>query len=115
MSTRPIATTNRLLLTTGSRVTNTGLRWNADHTRTVDQGGSPSLIEPVSGTITLRALSGPVTRVSAVALDGAGRAIGAPIVARESAGNWVLPIGTPVTTWYVVTVDRIVLRGAKNP
>ncbi|HEV7994091.1 MAG TPA: hypothetical protein VGP25_19850 [Gemmatimonadaceae bacterium] len=101
-----IATSGRLLLTAGSRVTNTGLQWNAEHTRTVEQGGSPSLIEPVVGTITLRGLRGAVARVSAVALDGAGRPIGVPIVATRTTAGWVLPIGAPATTWYVVSVLR---------
>jgi hypothetical protein len=102
----PIARARRLLLTAGARVTNTGLQWNADRTRTTQQGGAPSLIEPVTGTVTLRALSGPVRGVSARALDGAGKPIGAPIVARRSAGGWELPIGAPTTTWYLLRVDR---------
>jgi hypothetical protein len=103
---KPIASASRLLLTAGSRVTNTGLQWNADRTRTAQQGGAPSLIEPVTGTVTLRGLSGRVRSVSAVALDGAGKAVGAPIVARRTQAGWVLPIGAPVTTWYLVRVER---------
>jgi hypothetical protein len=52
----PLARCSRMLLTAGSRVTNTGLKWNETRTRTADQGGSPSLIEPVTGTITLKDL-----------------------------------------------------------
>jgi len=103
---KAISSAGRLLLTAGSRVTNTGLEWNADRTRTTQQGGAPSLIEPVRGTVTLRGLAGGVRRVSAVALDGAGKAIGAPVVARRTATGWELPIGAPVTTWYLVRVDR---------
>jgi hypothetical protein len=106
MDARPIALSRKMLLTTGSRVTNTGLKWNPDRTRTLDQGGPPSLIEPVTGTITLRQLTGRVTGVSAVALDGAGKPIGAPIAARRTSAGWVLPIGRPVTAWYVVSVTR---------
>jgi hypothetical protein len=102
----PIARARRLLLTAGARVTNTGLQWNADRTRTTQQGGAPSLIEPVTGTVTLRALSGPVRGVSATALDGAGKPIGAPIAGRRTSDGWELPIGAPVTTWYLVRVDR---------
>jgi hypothetical protein len=102
----PIASARRLLLTAGARVTNTGLQWNADRTRTTQQGGAPSLIEPVTGTVTLRALSGPVRGVSATALDGAGKPTGPPIMARRTAAGWELPIGAPTTTWYLVRVDR---------
>jgi hypothetical protein len=106
MDAQPIASASRLLLTAGSRVTNTGLQWNADRTRTTQQGGAPSLIEPVRGTVTLRGLAGRVRGVSAVALDGAGKAIGAPIAAKRTPAGWVVPIGAPVTTWYLVRVDR---------
>jgi hypothetical protein len=87
-------------------VSNTGLQWNADRTRTAQQGGAPSLIEPVTGTVTLRGLTGAVSGVSAVALDGAGKAVGTPIVARRAAAGWVLPIGATTTTWYLVRVER---------
>ena len=106
MESKPIASASKLLLSAGSRVTNTGLVLSPDRTRTVSQGGPPSLIEPVMGTITLRALSGAVTAVTVAALDGAGKPIGAPIQAARSASGWTFPIGTPVTTWYVVSVAR---------
>ena len=106
MEPRPIASASRLLLTTGSRVTNTGLQWNPERTRVAQQGGPPSLIETVAGTVTLRALTGRVRGVSATALDGAGKSIGAPITARRTAAGWELPLGAPVTTWYLVRVDR---------
>jgi hypothetical protein len=101
----PISRAGRMLLSAGSRVSNTGLQWNPERTRTVEQGGSPSLIEPVTGKVVLRNLDGALA-VTAAALDGAGNAIGAPIVATKSAAGWTLPIGNPVTTWYVVSVRR---------
>lgn len=94
-----------MLLTTGSRVSNTGMKWNDTHTRVANQGESPSLIEPVTGTVVLRGLEGAVA-VSAAALDGAGRPMGEAIRAKKQAGGWALPIGDPVTTWYVVSVKR---------
>jgi hypothetical protein len=105
MDAQPIARADRLLLTAGSRVSNTGLRWNPERTRTVDQGGPPSLIEPVSGTVTLRDIVG-ARSVSVTALDGAGKAIGVPIPATRSSAGWTFPIGVPVTTWYVISVRR---------
>ena len=44
--------------------------------------------------------------VTASALDGAGRPIGEHIPAKKTAAGWALPIGSPVTTWYVVSVHR---------
>jgi len=100
---KPIAQSSRMLLTAGSRVSNTNLKWNEVHTRTASQGESPSLIEPVTGTVMLRGIAKAAT-VSAAALDGAGRPIGEPIQARKTADGWALPIGSPVTTWYVISV-----------
>ncbi len=93
-----------MLLNACSRVENTDEKWNDAHT-TLGRGGqghSPTLIEPVSGTVTLRGLEGAKS-VSAVALDGSGKPIGSPIAAKKTADGWELPIGDPVTTWYVVS------------
>jgi hypothetical protein len=95
----------RMLLTAGSRVTNTGLKWNEAHTRTANQGESPSLIEPVSGTVMLRAVQS-AKAVTASALDGAGHPLGEPIQAKKTPAGWALPVGNPVTTWYVISVRR---------
>ena len=105
MDAKPLSQSARMLLTAGSRVTNTGLKWNDAHTRTTNQGESPSLIEPVTGTVVLHDIQA-AKAVSASALDGAGHPIGGPIQAKKTAAGWVLPIGNPVTTWYVVSVRR---------
>lgn len=102
---KPLARAGKMLLTAGSRVSNTGMKWNDTRTRVQNQGGSPSLIEPVSGTITLRNIAG-ATGLSALALDGAGKPIGDAVEARKMADGWVLPIGDPATTWYVISVRR---------
>jgi hypothetical protein len=94
-----------MLLTAGSRVTNTGMKWNDAHTRLVNYGGSPTLIEPVTGTVTLRNLE-KARGVSVAALDGAGKPVGETILARKTKDGWVFPIGVPVTTWYVVSIRR---------
>jgi len=103
MDSKPLAQSDKMLLTAGSRVTNTGMKWNDFGTALTDQGGSPTLIEPVSGTITLRNLQ-TATAVTATALDGAGHALGEPIPGKRTPGGWTLAIGDPVTTWYVITV-----------
>ncbi len=102
---KPLAQSGKMLLTAGSRVSNTGLKWNEARTRAQSQGGPPSLIEPVSGTVTLRNLD-QAAAVSMSALDGAGKPIGEAIQAKKTADGWVLPLGDPVTTWYVVSVRR---------
>ena len=105
MDGKSLAESGRMLLTAGSRVANTGMKWNESHTRVINQGESPTLIEPVTGTITLRKLRSAQS-VSAIALDGSGCQLGKPIQARNTAAGWVLPIGNPVTTWYIVSVTR---------
>ena len=105
LDTRPLARAERMLLTTGSRVTNTNLKWNEARTRTSNQGESPSLIEPVTGAVTLRNLQGAKS-VTAQPLDGAGRALGAPLAAQKTPDGWTLTLGDPVTTWYTIHVTR---------
>jgi len=104
LDSKPIARSDKMLLTAASRVANTNMKWN--ETRTRAQGGeSPSLIEPVAGTITLRNLES-VRAVSITARDGAGRPLGDAIAGKKTAEGWALPLGDPVTTWYVVSVRR---------
>jgi hypothetical protein len=105
LDSRPISNSARLLLTAAVRVENTGMKWNERRTHLTVQGGSPTLIEPVTGKIILRNLNG-ATGVSARALDGSGRPIGEPIVAAKSGATWEIPVGEPVTTWYEVSVKR---------
>lgn len=102
---RPLARAGRMLLTAGSRVSNTNLKWNEARTRTSNQGESPSLIEPVAGTIVLRNLEGAKS-VTAAPLDGAGRPLPDMLTARKTAEGWALTLGSPVTTWYLVKVGR---------
>jgi len=104
LDSRPVAQAERMLLVTGARVANTGMKWNANGTAS-NQGGPPSLVEPVTGTITLRDLQG-ATAVAATALDGAGLPLGSPIQANKTAAGWALPVGDPVTTWYLVAVKH---------
>jgi hypothetical protein len=104
MDNKPIARSDKMLLTMGSRVSNTGLKWNEARTRATG-GESPSLIEPVTGTVLLRGLAAAKS-IGAAALDGSGHPIGAPIAATKNAKGWALPVGSPVTTWYVISVKR---------
>jgi hypothetical protein len=101
----PISRASKLLLTAGSRVENQGMQWNPRRSNLSEWGGSPTLIEPVAGRITLRGLDRAKT-VSAQPLDGSGQPMGDLIRAAKNAEGWEIPLGTPVTTWYEVTVKR---------
>jgi hypothetical protein len=102
---QPVAHSARLLLVAGARVVNTGMTWNAGHTGPAAWGASPTLIEPVTGHITLRGLTG-ASAVTAQPLDGAGQPLGQPIQAAQEGDAWEIPVGTPATTWYAVAVQR---------
>ena len=102
---KPLARSDKMLLTAGSRVTNTNIQWNGVAPRPTSFGESPALIEPVTGTVILRNLQG-ATAVSATALDGSGKPLGAAVPGKKTADGWAVAIGDPVTTWYVVEVKR---------
>jgi hypothetical protein len=102
---KPIAESGKLLLTAGVRVENTDMTWDANRTHTARQGHSPSLIEPVTGQIILRNLDS-VSSVSAIPLDGSGKALRDPIAAEKTEAGWSLTVGDPATTWYLVKVQH---------
>ena len=101
---KPISESDLMLLTTSSRVKNTGSEWNERRSVTKKWGEPPSLIDPVRGWIQLRDLRGPVG-VEATALDGAARPIGT-IKGRLIETGWEIPIGTVPTTSYLIRVHR---------
>jgi hypothetical protein len=105
LESEPISRASRLLLTLGSRVENEGMRWNDRRSNLAEWGGSPTLIEPVVGRITLRSLDRAKT-VSAQPLDGSGQPMGERVRAEKKTQGWEFPLGKTVTTWYEVTVGR---------
>jgi hypothetical protein len=105
MDDKPIATSSRLLLVAGGPVENAGQAWNTAGTDVTAWGKSPTLVETVQGSITLRQLQG-ARAVSVQPLDGAGQPFGASVEAIGSGGDWKTKIGDKVTTWYQITVAR---------
>jgi hypothetical protein len=102
---QPIASSSKLLLVTGGPVENSGQTWNAAGTDVTAWGGSPTLVEQVKGTITLR----KIQRARAVgfqAIDGAGQPLGPPVQATADGDDWKISIGDTTTTWYLITVER---------
>jgi hypothetical protein len=102
---KPISQSSKMLLIAGGRVENTGQRWNSEGTDVTNWGGSPTLIEPVVGTLILRHLE-PARTVQLQAIDGSGQPIGPTVSAIRAGGNWKIPLGGTVTTWYELTVSR---------
>jgi hypothetical protein len=102
---QPIAQSSHLLLVAGARAVNSGMVWNSAHTALEQWGNSPTLIEPVTGRISLRGLYGAIS-VLVQPLDGAGHLLGQPISATQAGDAWQITLGTPATTWYFVTIER---------
>jgi hypothetical protein len=102
---KPIAQSAKLLLTACGRVANTGMRWDAKR-RTLEQWGKPpACVEPVAGSVILRNLEGAKT-VTALPLDGAGRAMGQAFPATGADAGWAVPLGKLPTVWYLLSVSR---------
>ncbi len=109
---RPIADSARLLLVTGARVANTGMRWADETRRSLGDawGSGPTRIEPVLGSVGLRGLSA-AEHVSLQPLDPAGQPQGDPLPFQPSSqGTSVSLPGT--TPWYVIDVMRGISAGA---
>ena len=102
---KPITASSRMLLVAGGTVQNSGQTWNSAHTDVSNFGGSPTLIDPIKGSVTLRGLVG-AHAVTVKALDGAGQPLGQAVQATGKGGSWTLPLGSPVSTWYLVSVQR---------
>jgi len=102
---KPISQSSKLLLIAGGRVENTGQRWNSAWTDVTNWGDSPTLIEPIVGTLVLKHLE-LAHSIQLQAIDGSGQPIGPPVSATRAGGNWIIPLGRTVTTWYELTVSR---------
>lgn len=99
----PIARSRRLLLTTGARVANTGMKFDEKRRTLLDWGTAPTVIEPVTGTVILRGLRRGAA-VEAVPLDSAGAALDKPVAAAKTGDGWRIPVGRAATPWFLVRV-----------
>lgn len=102
---RSIASSDKLLLTAGARVENTGLIWNTERTKPVRNGGAPSLIEVVKGNVVIKGLENAES-VIVTALSGRGDPINQNIKVTKTKKGWEFTIGETATTWYIITVKR---------
>lgn len=102
---KAIARSERLLLTAGAMAANTGAEWNEDRTQLQKWGTAPTLIEPVVGELVLRNLA-PARKVTVAALDGRGQRIGEPAIAKKTSEGWQFTLGSQVTTWYEIKIER---------
>ena len=103
---QPIASSHKLLLvaTTGA-AQNTGQQFAEDGKTLSEWGRGPVLIEPVTGTVTLRGLT-DAKSVRALALTAEGRPLSVALRGVRSKNGWTLKLGEPSTTWWVLEVER---------
>ncbi|MCH5372842.1 MAG: hypothetical protein JJ992_02610, partial [Planctomycetes bacterium] len=102
---KPIAAASRLLLTATARATLSGFEWNSDRKTVNSWGHAPTVIEPVRGRITLQGLN-DAAKLSVTPLAAEGRPLDSAVAAERTEQGWIIPIGQPVTTWYVIEVAR---------
>ena len=102
---KPISQANRLLLVTTARSANTGMTWNDKRTTLTDWGTEPTLIEPVRGAVVLRGIE-RAKRIEAVPLGSGAQPIGEPISLEKTQDGYRVPIGDPVTPWYLIRIAR---------
>ena len=103
---QPIARSARMLLTTTALATNAGIQWKEDHQTLEAWGDGPSVIEPVTGEITLTRLSSDATQLRVTPLTVTGRRLGEPSVVPIAAGSATVRVGHPPCTWYLVELSR---------
>lgn len=102
---QPIAKSNRLLLATTAKATNTGIAWEKDRQTLAEWGKGPVVIEAVTGSVTLQGINA-VKGVRVRPLSPVGKPLDAEVSARPASGGWQFPLGDPVTTWYLLEISR---------
>ncbi len=105
---RPIAEAGRLLLVTGARVANTGMKWLDETRRSLGEewGAAPTRIEPVTGSLVLHGIRG-ATALQLQPLDASGQPLGPARSFAKGGTGWTVTLaGDPATPWYVIEIQR---------
>lgn len=102
---QPIAASQRLLVAATAKTTHTGFEWYEDRKRVKKWGTFPSLIQPVTGRLTLRGL-GDIVSVEVQPLTAEGRPLGSPTLAAITQNAASLILEDQPTTWYEIRVER---------
>jgi hypothetical protein len=104
----PISEARRMLLVTGARMANTGMKWLDDtrHSLGDQWGEAPTRIEPVLGTLALRGLQ-KADAVILKVLDNRGQPIGEGQQFTQENGDWLIALSDePATLWYLIEASR---------
>ena len=98
----PIVQSSRLLLTAVGRAENTDFRYNILHTKKLDGGHAPILIEPIEATIELKTEFSSL-KVWAIGADGQRIK---PIPVRQKDGQLIFNIGKVGQTMYYLIKEK---------
>jgi len=101
---RPLAESERMLLTAGARTAATAMKWDEKRHTLTNWGRLPMRIEPVKGAITLRGRSAHAP-LDLVALDGVAAPLGKPQPAAQTPAGSRFPLDQP-TVWYLLRAAR---------
>lgn len=101
----PVRKSRRLLVTATDRVTNTGFRWKEDHQTVAEWGKGPVLLQPVTGSITLRDL-GLIKALRVFPLESSGRPLDTTLPVTRTGSGYSFTLGDPATVWYAVEIER---------
>ncbi len=102
---QPISRSERLLLVTTARSANSGMTWSKKRTSLSNWGSAPTVIEPIKGKIFLRNIE-PLHKIEVIPLDGSGKRLGDSIYVQSIQGDYILNVGEPATTWYLIKIKR---------
>lgn len=102
---KAIPQSDLMLLTATAMATNTGIKWEDDGVTLSEWGSGPVVIEPVTGTVTLRNLQ-RAKGLNITPLTAEGHPLDPVEGSSEQGRYWQLPLGSTPTTWYVIRVSR---------
>lgn len=100
-----ISCSESLLLATTARSANSSMTWNTKRTSLSNWGFIPTVIEPVKGRIFLQNMD-PSHLIEVIPLDGAGKALGDSIYVERIKKGYILHVGEPATTWYLIRIKQ---------
>ncbi len=102
---KPIASSSRLLLAATGWCGHGDMKWDAPRHKIFDWGHGPTQIEPVSGTVTLRGLTGvKALRAQPLTAAGAPTLVAWPV--RQTGDAFTVTLGVPTATLVLIELER---------
>jgi hypothetical protein len=105
LDSQPVAASKRLLLAVTAWCGHGDMRWDEKRKKILDWGKGPTMIEPVTGTVTVRGLTG-LKGLRAQALTAAGAPTGTALPVKQAGGTCAITLGAPAATLVLIEVER---------